>query len=88
MHEYPSGIYEYSCYLCRAVLIADVNNDGHDDVIVSAPGFSSPGNYQQGRVYILYGLPFLYITAVIYSCSRSLVGGQGNTNEFFFQCKL
>jgi len=42
--------------MCRHVICGDVNGDGHDDVIISAPGFSSAGNYQQGRVYIIYGL--------------------------------
>jgi len=39
----------------RYVITGDVNSDGHNDVIVSAPGFSSAGNYQRGRVYIIYG---------------------------------
>jgi len=41
--------------MCRHVITGDVNGDGHDDVIISAPGFSSAGNYQRGRVYIIYG---------------------------------
>ena len=33
----------------------DLNNDGFDDLIVSAPGYSSDNNIQRGRVYIIYG---------------------------------
>ncbi|KAF6074567.1 glycosylphosphatidylinositol specific phospholipase D1 [Phyllostomus discolor] len=34
---------------------ADLNQDGHGDLLVGAPGYSRPGHVQVGRVYILYG---------------------------------
>lgn len=40
---------------CRSMLSGDVNNDGLPDLIIGAPGHSSDANYQQGRVYIVYG---------------------------------
>jgi glycosylphosphatidylinositol phospholipase D len=33
----------------------DINNDGFADAVISAPGYSTNGHYQQGRVYIFYG---------------------------------
>lgn len=40
---------------------ADLNQDGHSDLVVGAPGYSHPGLFQIGRVYIIYsndlGLP-------------------------------
>lgn len=32
-----------------------MNGDGFDDIVIGAPGHSSPGNFQQGRVYVIYG---------------------------------
>uniref|UniRef100_F6RP30 Phosphatidylinositol-glycan-specific phospholipase D n=1 Tax=Ornithorhynchus anatinus TaxID=9258 RepID=F6RP30_ORNAN len=44
-----------------AVTSADLNEDGHDDLVVGAPGYSRPGRVQLGRVYVVYanglGLP-------------------------------
>lgn len=34
---------------------ADLNQDGHGDLVVGAPGYSHPGRFQIGRVYIIYG---------------------------------
>lgn len=34
---------------------ADLNQDGHGDLVVGAPGYSRPGHTQVGRVYLLYG---------------------------------
>lgn len=34
---------------------ADLNQDGHGDLVVGAPGYSLPGRYQIGRVYVIYG---------------------------------
>ena len=34
---------------------ADLNQDGHGDLVVGAPGYSRPGHVQVGRVYLLYG---------------------------------
>ena len=47
----------------------DLNNDGFDDLIVSAPGYSSDNNIQRGRVYIIYGnyMQFLYCKNVVYA---------------------
>ncbi|XP_060100341.1 phosphatidylinositol-glycan-specific phospholipase D [Heteronotia binoei] len=46
-----------------AMTSADLNQDGYDDLIVGAPGYSKPGGHIQiGRVYIVYsnssGLPY------------------------------
>ena len=32
-----------------------MNNDGHVDLVIGAPGHGSLGNHMQGRVYIVYG---------------------------------
>lgn len=34
---------------------ADLNQDGHGDLVVGAPGYSHPGHIQVGRVYLIYG---------------------------------
>lgn len=34
---------------------ADLNQDGHGDLVVGAPGYSRPGHIHVGRVYLLYG---------------------------------
>uniref|UniRef100_A0A7N4V6H2 Glycosylphosphatidylinositol specific phospholipase D1 n=2 Tax=Sarcophilus harrisii TaxID=9305 RepID=A0A7N4V6H2_SARHA len=40
---------------------ADLNQDGHEDLVVGAPGYSRSGHIQVGRVYLIYsnaiGLP-------------------------------
>ena len=40
---------------CRALLAGDVNNDGYEDLVMGAPSYGVGGNFQQGRVYIVYG---------------------------------
>ncbi|CAD5119903.1 DgyrCDS8482 [Dimorphilus gyrociliatus] len=37
------------------IVKGDLNNDGFQDLVITAPEFSLKGNYQVGRVYILYG---------------------------------
>ncbi|KAM5293790.1 phosphatidylinositol-glycan-specific phospholipase D isoform 3-T3 [Glossophaga mutica] len=34
---------------------ADLNQDGHGDLLVGAPGYSRPGHVHVGRVYLIYG---------------------------------
>lgn len=34
---------------------ADLNQDGHGDLVVGAPGYSRPGHIHVGRVYLIYG---------------------------------
>lgn len=34
---------------------ADLNQDGHGDLLVGAPGYSRPGHVHVGRVYLVYG---------------------------------
>lgn len=45
----------------RAMTSADLNQDGYDDLVAGAPGYSKSGHIQIGRVYIVYsnssGLP-------------------------------
>lgn len=41
--------------LCRAVISADLNQDGYGDLVVGAPGYSTLGRVQIGRVYVVYG---------------------------------
>ncbi|KAM5202547.1 phosphatidylinositol-glycan-specific phospholipase D isoform 4-T4 [Hipposideros larvatus] len=38
-----------------AMTSADLNQDGHDDLVVGAPGYSRPGHIHVGRVYLIYG---------------------------------
>ncbi|XP_032950007.1 phosphatidylinositol-glycan-specific phospholipase D isoform X1 [Rhinolophus ferrumequinum] len=38
-----------------AMTSADLNQDGHGDLVVGAPGYSRPGHIHVGRVYLLYG---------------------------------
>ncbi|KGL74943.1 Phosphatidylinositol-glycan-specific phospholipase D [Tinamus guttatus] len=38
-----------------AVISADLNQDGCEDVVVGAPGYSTLGRVQLGRVYVVYG---------------------------------
>ncbi|XP_060630887.2 phosphatidylinositol-glycan-specific phospholipase D isoform X2 [Anolis sagrei] len=38
-----------------AVISADLNQDGYDDLVAGAPGYSRIGHIQIGRVYIIYG---------------------------------
>ncbi|KAM3840568.1 LOW QUALITY PROTEIN: phosphatidylinositol-glycan-specific phospholipase D [Vipera latastei] len=41
--------------LGSAMTSADLNQDGYDDLVVGAPGYSQLGHIQLGRVYIVYG---------------------------------
>lgn len=44
------------CSICyRSFILGDVNNDGHEDLIVGAPEFGELGQAQLGAVYIIYG---------------------------------
>ncbi|KAM7053920.1 phosphatidylinositol-glycan-specific phospholipase D isoform 3-T3 [Molossus nigricans] len=38
-----------------AMTSADLNQDGHGDLVVGAPGYSRPGHIHVGRVYLIYG---------------------------------
>ncbi|XP_069469728.1 phosphatidylinositol-glycan-specific phospholipase D [Ambystoma mexicanum] len=44
-----------------AMISADLNQDGYEDLVVGAPGYSTQGNFQLGRVFVVYsnesGLP-------------------------------
>ncbi|XP_045151688.1 phosphatidylinositol-glycan-specific phospholipase D [Echinops telfairi] len=54
----PSASYFLSSPYARlgwALTSADLNQDGHGDLVVGAPGYSHPGHIQVGRVYLLYG---------------------------------
>lgn len=39
----------------RAMASADLNQDGYGDLVVGVPGYSRPGHFQIGRVYLIYG---------------------------------
>lgn len=41
--------------LRRAMISADINQDGYEDLVAGAPGYSTLGHIQIGRVYIVYG---------------------------------
>lgn len=41
--------------LYRAMISADLNQDGYEDLVAGAPGYSTLGHIQIGRVYIVYG---------------------------------
>ncbi|KAM7322746.1 hypothetical protein ACRRTK_018251 [Alexandromys fortis] len=54
----PSATYFLSVPYARlgwVMASADLNQDGHSDLMVGAPGYSHPGRFQVGRVYIVYG---------------------------------
>ncbi|XP_051025324.1 phosphatidylinositol-glycan-specific phospholipase D [Acomys russatus] len=54
----PSASYFLSVPYARlgwVMASADLNQDGHGDLVVGAPGYSHPGRFQIGRVYIIYG---------------------------------
>ncbi|KAM4688962.1 phosphatidylinositol-glycan-specific phospholipase D [Discoglossus pictus] len=54
----PSATYFVTTPYARlgwAMTTADLNQDGQDDLIVGAPGYSTSGHIQVGRVYIVYG---------------------------------
>uniref|UniRef100_A0A8C0W7D0 Phosphatidylinositol-glycan-specific phospholipase D n=1 Tax=Castor canadensis TaxID=51338 RepID=A0A8C0W7D0_CASCN len=54
----PSASYFLSVPYARlgwAMVSADLNQDGHNDLVVGAPGYSHTGHFQVGRVYIIYG---------------------------------
>ncbi|XP_010196378.2 phosphatidylinositol-glycan-specific phospholipase D [Colius striatus] len=38
-----------------AVISADLNQDGYEDLVVGAPGYSTLGRVQTGRVYVVHG---------------------------------
>lgn len=37
------------------MISADLNQDGYEDLVVGAPGYSTLGHIQIGRVYVVYG---------------------------------
>lgn len=41
--------------LCRAMISADLNQDGYEDLVVGAPGYSTLRHVQIGQVYVVYG---------------------------------
>ncbi|XP_074062019.1 phosphatidylinositol-glycan-specific phospholipase D isoform X2 [Macrotis lagotis] len=41
-----------------SMISADLNQDGHEDLVVGAPGYSRSRNVQVGRVYVLYSNDF------------------------------
>ncbi|XP_058686824.1 phosphatidylinositol-glycan-specific phospholipase D isoform X1 [Poecile atricapillus] len=38
-----------------ALISADINQDGYEDLVAGAPGYSTMGHIQIGRVYVVYG---------------------------------
>ncbi|RMC16245.1 hypothetical protein DUI87_08460 [Hirundo rustica rustica] len=38
-----------------ALISADLNQDGYEDLVAGAPGYSTMGHVQTGRVYVVYG---------------------------------
>lgn len=54
----PSTVYSTDSHYSRlgeALLIGDLNNDGFNDLTIGAPSYGVSGNYQKGRVYVIYG---------------------------------
>lgn len=45
----------YTPLLYRALISADLNQDGYEDLVAGAPGYSTMGLVQIGRVYVVYG---------------------------------
>ena len=64
--------------ISRSYATGDLNADGHLDLVISAPGYGSPGSPQEGRVYIIYGKNFYtrlkqrsgggYLGIILYVC--------------------
>ena len=42
-------------FLSRSYATDNLNFDGKPDLVVTAPGYGSPGSLQEGRIYIVYG---------------------------------
>ena len=53
---------------CRSLASGDVNNDGFDDLIVSAPGYSASMHFMQGAVYVVYGMSLQFPTPWLSAC--------------------
>jgi len=68
--------------LGKAIAVGDINGDGYDDIIVSAPYASEPGRESCGKVYvILGGLGLLNSYDLLNEEYDSVIIGQ-NTNDY------
>ncbi|GAB0183915.1 phosphatidylinositol-glycan-specific phospholipase D [Grus japonensis] len=56
---WTNNIFELTSHMLengtRAMVSADLNQDGYEDLVVGAPGYSTLGHVQIGRVYVVYG---------------------------------
>ena len=68
--------------LGKAIAVGNVNGDGYDDIIISAPYASETGRESCGKVYvILGGLGLLNSYDLLYGEYDSVIIGQ-NTNDY------
>ena len=58
LHPLDSKIWQIGAYFGHTVIGADLNDDGFDELIVSAPLFTSgTRSYDQGRVFVFWNNP-------------------------------
>ena len=58
LHPQDIRIWQIGAYFGHAVVGADLNNDGFDELIVSAPLYTSRiSSYDQGRVFVFWNNP-------------------------------
>jgi len=53
----PTVLWQLGAYFGHSVLGVDLNGDGYDDLLVSAPLFSDKLGYDQGRVFVFMNNP-------------------------------
>lgn len=66
-----------------ALVSGDFNNDGNDDLAISAWSESIAGVQGAGMVHVLYGTPFGLSADESLSFSQSSIGGTNGDNEYF-----
>ncbi|MHC4446049.1 MAG: integrin alpha, partial [Planctomycetota bacterium] len=63
-------------YIGRSVAgVGDINQDGHDDVVISAPGADHNGILQSGSVFVYSGKDYSIIYAFHGDKQEELFGG-------------
>ena len=63
-------VFSLFCSISRAYATGDLNFDGKPDLVLTAPGYGSPGSPQEGRVYIVYGRLLFKVLIFVLTYSR------------------